>query len=166
MTISKSTMNDELKDRFEELVKQEKGTIYSICLMFAPDRDQADDLAQETLVNLWLGLPKFRGDSSSHTWVYRVTLNTCITYERKKKRQPDKADLIEVSLSDEESDDSENARRLHRRIQSLERFDRAIILLWLEGLPYDEIGDIVGISANAVGVRLVRIREKLKKINN
>ena len=159
-------MNDDLKERFEELVKQEKGTIYSICLMFAPYRVQADDLAQETLVNLWLGLPKFRGDSSSHTWVYRVTLNTCITYERKKKRQVDRGDIIELSLPDEESDDGENARRLHRRIQSLECFDRAIILLWLEGLPYDEIGDIVGISANSVGVRLVRIREKLKKFNN
>lgn len=140
-------MKKDLKEQFEALVREEKGTIYSICLMFAPDRAQADDLAQETLVNLWLGLPKFRGDSSSHTWVYRVTLNTCISYERKKKRQPlDRADGIDVTLPDESSDSGENARRLHQRIQSLERFDRAIILLWLEGLPYDEIGDIVGIT--------------------
>lgn len=160
-------MKNDLKEQFEALVREEKGTIYSICLMFAPDRTQADDLAQETLVNLWLGMPKFRGDSSSHTWVYRVTLNTCISYERKKKRQPlDRADGIDVTLPDESSDRGENARRLHQRIQSLERFDRAIILLWLEGLPYDEIGDIVGITPNAVGVRLVRIREKLKKLNN
>lgn len=160
-------MKNDLKEQFEALVREEKGTIYSICLMFAPDRTQADDLAQETLVNLWLGLPKFRGDSSSHTWVYRVTLNTCISYERKKKRQPlDRADSIDVTLPNESSDSGENARRLHQRIQGLERFDRAIILLWLEGLPYDEIGDIVGITPNAVGVRLVRIREKLKKLNN
>lgn len=160
-------MNNDLKEKFENLVRQEKGTIYSICLMFAPDRQQADDLAQETLINLWLGLPKFREDSSSHTWVYRVTLNTCISFDRKKKRQNfDKADGIDVSLPSEDSDNGANARKLHERIQSLEFFDRAIILLWLEGLPYDEIGDIVGISANAVSVRLVRIREKLKRINN
>lgn len=157
---------NELKQKFERIVKQEKGTVYSICLMFAADRFDADDMAQEALTNLWLGLPKFRDDSSYHTWVYRVTLNTCISFDRKRKRKSAREINIDINpgiLSDD-TRVGQNSRLLHQRIQMLEPFDRAIILLWLEDLPYEEIGAIVGISAKAVGVRLVRIREKLKKI--
>lgn len=156
----------ELQQKFERIVKQEKSTVYSICLMFAADRFDADDMAQEALTNLWLGLPKFRDDSSYHTWVYRVTLNTCISFDRKRKRKSAREINIDINpgiLSDN-TRVGQNSRLLHRRIQMLEPFDRAIILLWLEDLPYEEIGAIVGISAKAVGVRLVRIREKLKKI--
>ncbi len=157
---------DELKTTFENIVQQEKGTIYSICLMFAPDKAGADDLAQDTLINLWLGLPKFRKESSLHTWVYRITLNTCISFDRKKKKSPLYSPLeIDSRILSEETCEGRSSHLLHRRIQMLEPFDRAIVLLWLEDMPYEEIGAIIGISAKAVGVRLVRIREKLKKLN-
>lgn len=157
---------DELKQKFENIVRQEKGTIYSLCMMFAADRSEADDLAQETLTNLWLGLPKFRNESSCHTWVYRITLNTCISYERKNKSKAARTDIeIDYRVLSEDTDVGRSSRLLHQRIQLLDTFDRAIVLLWLEDLSYDEIGAIVGISAKAVSVRLVRIREKLKKLS-
>ncbi|MDE6243652.1 MAG: sigma-70 family RNA polymerase sigma factor [Muribaculaceae bacterium] len=156
---------NELKQEFEKLIKREKSTVYSICLMFAPDKASANDLAQEALINIWLGLPKFKGQSSMHTWVYRITLNTCLSFKRKKKLPSAGNIEIDPSIFSTETSEGRNTRLLHKRIQMLEPFDRAIVLLWLENISYDEIGAIAGITAKAVGVRLVRIREKLKNIN-
>jgi len=73
---------------------------------------------------------------------------------------------ININLYEDEDAVSQQSRELYRRIHRLEIFDRAIVLLWLEGLQYQEIGEIVGISAGNVGVRLTRIREQLKKMND
>lgn len=153
---------------FVQFVRQQKATIYSVCLMFADDKNEADDLFQEALINLWSGFSSFRGDSSPRTWAYRVTLNTCISSDRKKRRhlRPAMEVSVDPDLLTEQTDVGQQTRMLHRRIQRLEPFDRAIVLLWLENLPYDEIGAIVGISAKAVSVRLVRIREKLKHLKD
>lgn len=150
---------------FELLVKEYKSTIYSVCFMFAENRAEADDLFQEALINLWQGSGKFRGDSTLKSWIYRVTLNTCISYKRKKRIKTIPMDIA-PELFSEESVEGRQSKQLHDRIYHLPPMDRAIILLWLENLPYDEIGEIVGMPAKAIGVRLVRIREKLKKISN
>ncbi|MDE6267303.1 MAG: sigma-70 family RNA polymerase sigma factor [Muribaculaceae bacterium] len=150
---------------FEILVKENKSTIYSVCYMFAENRDEADDLFQEALINLWQGCDRFRGESSLKSWIYRVTLNTCISYKRKKRVRTVPVDISPEAFSEESAEGRQN-KMLHDRIYQLGPMDRAIILLWLENLPYDEIGAIVGMSAKAIGVRLVRIKEKLKKISN
>ena len=149
---------------FAALVKEQKSTIYSICFMFSKDKDEVDDLFQETLIHLWQGFKKFRNESKIETWVYRVTMNTCISMDRKEKRHGERIPLaVDINLFDENDKDMEQVQMLYKRIQKLGLFDRAIIMLWLENLSYDEIGEIVGISAKNVSVRLVRIREQLKK---
>ena len=149
---------------FAALVKEQKSTIYSICYMFSKDKDEIDDLFQETLIHLWQGFEKFRNESKIETWVYRVTMNTCISMDRKEKRRGERIQLaVDIDLFDETDKDMEQVQMLYKRIQKLGVFDRAIIMLWLENLSYDEIGEIVGISAKNVSVRLVRIREQLKK---
>ena len=149
---------------FAALVKEQKSTIYSICYMFSKDKDEIDDLFQETLIHLWQGFEKFRNESKIETWVYRVTMNTCISMDRKEKRRGERIQLaVDIDLFDENDKDMEQVQMLYKRIQKLGLFDRAIIMLWLENLSYDEIGEIVGISAKNVSVRLVRIREQLKK---
>lgn len=156
--------------QFEQIVHANKSTIYSVCYMFARDAAEADDLFQETLLNLWRGLPAFRQQSNLRTWVYRVSLNTCISHDRRRARRGEHVPLdININLfSDDGGDDAATAqaRMLRSRIQRLDLFDRSIVLLWLEDLSYEEIGAIVGISAKRVSVRLVRIREKLKKMSN
>lgn len=149
------------KPDFERVVTEYKSTIYSVCYMFADNNMLTNDLFQEVLINLWMGFEKFRGDSSLRTWVYRVSMNTCISYRRKKKV---KSVALEMSsdIIDGISSESNQTQQLHQRIQKLEPIDRAIVLLWLENLPYDEIGAIVGIPTRHIGVRLVRIKEKLK----
>ena len=135
--------------------------------MFSKDEEEVADLFQDILVNLWKGFANFRGDSSARTWIYRVSLNTCISSERKKKRKVDTLPLtMDIDLFADSDEDTKQVQMLRDRINKLGPFDRAIVLLWLENLSYDEIGAIVGISAKNVSVRLVRIKEQLKKMSN
>ena len=153
---------------FAQVVREQKSTIYTVCYMFSKDNDEVNDLFQEILINLWKGFDSFEGRSDIRTWVYRVALNTCITIDRKKKRRRDKVAKVEmdINLYEDNDADTKQVKKLYERINKLGVFDRAIVLLWLEGMPYDEIGQIVGISSKNVSVKLVRIREELKNMNN
>lgn len=154
-----------LKTGFEQLVEEQKANIYSVCYMLADNVDDADDMFQEVLINLWKGYGTFRGDSSNATWTYRIALNTCISFNRKMSRHKVKTD-IDPGIFSESTHVGAQTQMLHARIRRLDPFDRAVVLLWLEDISYEEIGAIIGISAKAVGVRLVRIREKLKKLTD
>lgn len=151
---------------FEKLVRQQTATIYSVCYMFATSKPEADDLFQEVLINIWKGFDKFRNQSNPATWVYRVSLNTCISYKRKKSISTSPLEMAGAESAYDDIERNPRNRQLHDRIKPLEPFDRAIVLLWLEDLSYDEIGAIAGISAKAVGVKLIRIREKLKNLQS
>ena len=134
--------------------------------MFSNDADEVADLFQEVLVKLWNGYDSFQGKSDIKTWIYRVTLNTCITIDRKKRRHNRAMLSMDVDYFDSQEQETAQVRILHERIARLQPLDRAIILLWLEQISYGEIGEIVGISAKNVSVRLVRIRVQLKNMSN
>ncbi len=134
--------------------------------MFSNDADEVADLFQEVLVKLWNGYDSFQGKSDIKTWIYRVTLNTCITIDRKKHRRNRAMLSMDVDYFDSQEQETAQVRILHERIARLQPLDRAIILLWLEQISYGEIGEIVGISAKNVSVRLVRIRVQLKNMSN
>lgn len=156
---------DNSEQLFSNLVREHKSTIYTVCYMFSKDNDEVADLFQEILIKLWKGLQSFEGRSDIKTWVYRVSLNTCISLDRKKKRRKKSDSLaMDINLYDDNDSDTRQVKQLYERINRLGVFDRAIILLWLEGIPYDEIADIVGISTKNVSVKLYRIREQLKNM--
>lgn len=119
-------------------------------------------------MNLWRAYPSFRGESSPATWIYRISLNTCISYRRKSKHQIQAVTLPVnfEAFAEDDGNKSSQLRELYRLIHALNPLERALILLWLEERSYDEIARIVGISKNNVGVRLNRIREKLKNMSN
>ena len=147
------------------MIREHKGTIYTVCYMFSGDKDEVADLFQETLINLWRGSGTFRGDSALSSWIWKVALNTCISSDRKKKRGPRTEPLsMDIDLFEDRDGDTRQIGMLRERIGKLGPFDRAIVLLWLENLSYEEIGQIVGISPKNVSVRLVRIKEQLKKM--
>lgn len=155
-----------LEKDFANIVRKHKSTIYTVCYMFSQDNDEVEDLFQETLINLWKGFAQFRGDSSPATWIWKVSLNTCISFDRKKRRRGESVPLsMSINLFEDDDNDSRQIEMLRKRINQLGPFDRAIVLLWLENLSYEEIGEIVGITAKNVSVRLVRIREQLKKMS-
>ena len=146
-------MND-LEREFEEMVRANRSTIYTVCYMFSQDQDEVADLFQEVLINLWKSMPTFEGRSNVRSWIYRVSLNVCISLDHKKY---------------EETESNQNSRQmdmLRKRIAKLGQFDRAIILLWLENISYEEIAAIMGITVKNVSVRLYRIKEELKNMSN
>jgi RNA polymerase sigma-70 factor (ECF subfamily) len=150
---------------FARLVREHKSTIYTVCYMFSKDEDEVQDLFQETLINMWKGMGGFREESKIDTWIYRVALNTCLTQERKKKREVKKVPLnMDVNYFEDNDANAKQARILHQRISQLAYVDRALVMLWLDGMSYDEIGAVVGISAQNVAVKLFRIKEQLKKM--
>ncbi|MBO7553440.1 MAG: sigma-70 family RNA polymerase sigma factor [Bacteroidaceae bacterium] len=157
---------DALEQQFAQMVREHKTTIYTVCYMFSKDEDEVNDLFQEVLINLWKGYESFKGQSDIKTWIYRVSLNTCISIDRKKKSRKKAEVGMGVSLLSEGGENSKQIRMLHERINRLEIFDRAIILLWLENQSYEEIAAIVGISVKNVSVRLLRIKKKLMEMSN
>lgn len=154
------------EQEFSQLVRTHKNTIYTVCYMFSKDEDEVADLFQEVLIKIWRGLPSFKGQSDVKTWIYRIALNTCINIDRKKKLHPEVRLSMDIDLFADKDKEMEQVNILHRRISRLMPLDRAIVLLWLENISYDEIGAIVGISAKNVSVRLVHIREQLKSMSN
>lgn len=164
---TKRTIKMNQEQEFSELVHRHKSTIYTVCYMFSKDNDEVQDLFQDILANLWTGFGSFRGESQQKIWVWRVALNTCISAERKKKRRQQAGQLsMDIDLYADDDNDSLQVQALHKRINSLGLVDRAIILLWLEDMSYDEIGAIMGITSKHVGVKLFRIKERLKQIKD
>lgn len=158
---------EQKEQEFTRLIEKHKTVVYTVCYMFSGSREEAEDLFQDVLVRLWKGYGTFRGESDARTWIYRVSLNTCINgQKRKRKGIPHIPLSIDVDFFDEISDRTLQVRRLYDRINRLGLVDRALILLWLEGLSYEEIGAVIGISVKNVSFQLYRIKEVLKKMNN
>ncbi|MBQ7420695.1 MAG: sigma-70 family RNA polymerase sigma factor [Prevotella sp.] len=153
-----------LKNDFSRMVNEHKSTIYTVCYMFSKDQDEVNDLFQESLINLWKGFESFEGRSNIRTWIYRVSLNTCISLDRKRKKNRSLPLSMDINLFEDKDEDTRQINQLHERISLLKPFDRAIVLLWLEGMSYEEIGAIVGITVKNVSVRLYRIKEQLKNM--
>jgi RNA polymerase sigma-70 factor (ECF subfamily) len=158
----------QLEQKFSQTVREQKSTIYTVCYMFSKDADEVNDLFQEVLINLWKGFESFEGRSDIRTWVYRVALNTCISLDRKKRRHKTVPLTMDINPF-EETETNRNSRQmdmLRQRIAKLGQYDRAIIMLWLENMNYEEIAAIMGISVKNVSVRLYRIKEELKNMSN
>ena len=153
--------------QFTKMVKEYRKTIYTVCYFFSKDTEEVNDLYQEILINLWKGFPNYRGESSLKTWIWRVSLNTCSNQERKKKSRIQTVPLsIDIDLYNDEDAGSRQIQMLYDRINRLDVFDRAIILLWLENMTYQDIADVVGISVSNVTTRLFRIKDQLKSMSN
>ena len=153
--------------QFTKMVKEYRKTIYTVCYFFSKDTEEVNDLYQEILINLWRGFPNYRGESSLKTWIWRVSLNTCSNQERKKKSRIRTVPLsIDIDLYNDEDAGSRQIQMLYDRINRLDVFDRAIILLWLENMTYQDIADVVGISVSNITTRLFRIKEQLKTMSN
>jgi RNA polymerase sigma-70 factor (ECF subfamily) len=158
----------ELEKEFLDMIEAQKRTIYKVCYMYANDQDDLNDLFQETVLNLWKSFPSYRGDSKLTTWVYRISMNTCITYLRHASHRPQTVPMTANVASQMAADEDTSAQLqdLYKLINQLGKLERALILLWLEERNYQEMADILGLSKANVAVKLNRIREKLRKMSN
>ncbi|MCH5240106.1 MAG: sigma-70 family RNA polymerase sigma factor [Muribaculaceae bacterium] len=152
---------------FEETMVAFGGVITKICYYFSTDTEEYQDLRQEVLMNIWKGWNNFRGDAKLSTWIYRISFNTCLSYQRKNTRKYKSISINEILNIAEEEEPSrmERYNEMHRLIQQLNYEDRALILLWLDEKSYEEIGELMGINRNTLAVRLKRIKEKIVRLS-
>lgn len=159
----------DLAARFQSWLEEHRGIVVKVTRSFAATPADAADLQQELLLQLWLALPSFAGQAKASTWIYRVCLNTALTWQRGTRRRESRLapgiDLAhfatEAASPAEHAGDRELVEKLYAAIRALPDGDRALVLLLLDGLAYREIAEITGLTENHVGVALTRARKRL-----
>jgi len=152
---------------FIQHINQNLGIAHKVSRVYFQDGDDREDVLQEMMYQLWRSYPCFDGHSKFSTWMYKVALNTAITYakingrELGKERLP--ADYNQLTENSEQNNVNEKLTFLYGAINALSGMDKAIILLYLEDNSYDEISTITGLTKSNVSVRLVRIKKNLKE---
>ena len=139
-----------------------------MCYGYTGDDETANDLMQETFMKVWQNLDKFRNQALISTWIYRIAVNTCLSYLRVEKRQAkdELTDSIIETKSEEVSDKNEQVDTLYKCIAQLQENERIIITMVLDELPYAEIAEISGISEGNLRVKIHRIKQKLTELYN
>ena len=160
----------EQSSRFREWHRAHQGIILRIARANASNLADQEDLIQDISFQIWNSIPGFRGNCKASTWVYRVALNTAISWARKEKRQQEKEKNLAENLHFlTESHEPRNPKLewIYDQIRRFDPIDRSLMLLHLDGQSYQEIADILGISEKNVGVKLSRLRKTLtEKANN
>jgi len=157
------------KDKFISVIKDNQRLIYKICYSYCSNPESRKDLQQEILMQLWNSFSKFDGRIRISTWIYRIALNTAISFYRKDCKYHDKKATIDasiISLSNFESYGSEIDGKiimLYQFIERLSEIDKALILLYLDDNKYKNIADILGISETNVATKINRIKKNLKE---
>ncbi|KZE83801.1 RNA polymerase sigma factor [Myroides marinus] len=152
---------------FESLYQQYWQRIYRLALGYVNDADWAKDIAQETFVNVWNQLPKFRAEAEYSTWIYRIAVNICLRQIERSKKVVSDQDKVQRSKSVEEEYQEVNTQRLYKAISELTEINRIIISLTLEGMDQKQIAVVTGITHANVRTRVHRIKEELyQKLNN
>jgi RNA polymerase sigma-70 factor (ECF subfamily) len=159
--------------RFLDLVERNRGRVERLCRTYARSPADLDDLRSEVWLQLWRSLPSFDGQASEDTWLYRVALNTVLLHGRREGvrrraaealgREPSRSPVSVPAVGAERVDRRRRLERLHEALRRLDPADRALVTLYLEELPYRQIAEITGLTESNVGVRLHRIRERLRR---
>lgn len=147
------------------MIKDHEGIIFKISRAYCDTSVDQKDLYQDIVLQLWKSFDGFRGESKISTWMYRVALNTAFAFLRKEKRKGQKVSVDHIQIAYEPHDAilEERIKEMYLQIRALGEIERGIMLLLLEGKKYEEIAEITGFSKTAVGTRISRIKEKLKK---
>lgn len=156
-------------DFYTSLILPYAGIIIKICRAYTSTQEDFEDYYQEVCLQIWRSKDKFRQESEWSTWLYRLALNVCLTLLKKRKHSKKvfASEYIPHEGTDEgQVFDDEALNQLYNAIKQLSEIDRAVILLYLEEKSYKEIADIIGTNTNNIGVRIKRIKERLKKLLN
>lgn len=158
---------EQIEHEFMTMLQAYERIIYKVCYLYATPSTTLNDLYQEVVLNLWKSFPKFRRECKESTWIYRIALNTCISFLRKEQHVPEIITLSqEFDRLDEDDETQAMLRTLYRFINRLGQLDKSLILLYLEEKSYEEIAEITGLTVTNVATKLSRIKEKMRKMNN
>jgi len=158
------------EEKFKQLVEDNKSKLLRICRYYAPSIEDQKDMYQEVLINIWKSLDTFRGDSEIGTWIYRIAVNTSLSFAGKQyKRMKLNVDIETQNLTvilledkDEYKIKEEQLQQLQTELNQLNVIDKALMGLVLEDLSTKEIADIIGITEPNVRVKIHRIKETLR----
>jgi len=153
---------------FKDIFEANSKKIYHLCFGYTNDVDAANDLLQETFLKVWQNLEKFREQSQISTWIYRIAVNTCLTYLKKEKRhlKEELTENIAENQIEVVQDKQEQISQLYDCIAKLEENERLIITMVMDEIPYTEIAEIAGISDGNLRVKIHRIKQKLTELYN
>lgn len=163
-SIEKGAQAFDLERLFKETISREYATISKICFSYACSVAEFEDLRQDALINIWRGLQGFRSDASLRTWIYRVTVNSCLTTIRKQSRHRHESLDGLYSLIESEEPEKEEIEKMHQIIGMLGAQEKAIIMMWLDEFTYDEIAAAMGLNRNTVATKVRRIKDKITRL--
>lgn len=148
---------------FIALIQEHRGIIYKVIRLYVRHEEDEQDLFQEIIYQAWRSMPHFKGNAKFSTWLYRVALNTVLSFKRRPQLVVPYENLASLKSSTEIVKPSDDAEALYLAIRELNEIDRMIISLHLEGYENEEIADMAGLTKNNAAVKLHRIRETLTK---
>ncbi|GEN73169.1 MULTISPECIES: RNA polymerase sigma factor [Chryseobacterium] len=161
-------MSSQTETDFLKLVNQHKGILYKASRIYADSLEDREDLQQEILIQLWKSYQNFKGNSEFSTWMYRVAINTAITYLKKEKKRTDNQTDVphhfEVQNEDYNPSKDRQLEVFYTAVQELKALEKAIIFYFMEGMSHKEIGDNLGLSEGNARVKLNRTKEKIQQI--
>jgi len=156
----------DIEKEFIRLTTSNQAIIHRICCMYVDNKDDREDLFQEIVLQAWKSFKSFRGDSQFQTWLYRVGLNTAITYVKRDRRSV----LAELQFSQESYceivyHEDEKILAMYQAINKLSKIEKALVALYLEDYSYSDIAETMGMTPNHVAVKISRIKVKLKELS-
>ena len=156
------------KDKFISVIKDNKNLIFKICYSYCSNSEDRKDLQQEILIQLWNSFTKFDGRVKISTWIYRIALNTAISFYRNDCKHKEKtvridASIISLSIFESDSEQDEKVALLYKFIERLNEMDKALILLYIDDNKYNDIAEILGISVTNVATKISRVKKNLKE---
>lgn len=158
--------------KFVALVNENRLKILKVCHVYAWNREDQQDLYQEILFQIWRSLPKLRDITYTNTWLYRVALNTSITFARKHMLRREKTvnrhhgEIAELpdATAVQQPESNPQLTALYQAISKLDPMEKAVVTLFLEEMSYEQIAEITGITGSNVGVTLHRAKKKLSAL--
>jgi RNA polymerase sigma-70 factor (ECF subfamily) len=157
--------SSEQESIFRRWLSEHQGLLRRVVRSFAAGAADQEDLLQEILLQAWISLPGFRGDSKETTWLYRLAFNTAMVWQRKEQRRRVKheafSSMVEEVPATPDGGVDELIERLYAAIRALPKLEASLALMLLDGLSHREMGEVLGMTENHVGVRLHRIRKQL-----
>ena len=161
-------MSNPTETAFLKLVNQHKGILYKASRIYADSIEDREDLQQEILIQLWKSYQSFKGNSEFSTWMYRVAINTAITYLKKEKQRSgnhtDAPHHFEEQQEDYNPTKDKQLEIFYNAVQELNSLEKAVIFYFMEGMSHKEIGSNLGLSEGNTRVKLNRTKEKIQQI--
>ena len=153
-----------MEPEFDQTIKKNAGVLHKLCRVYTFNDDEYEELFQEMLIQVWRSSGNFRGDAKLSTWIYRICINTALSFRSKIVRRKKRFETLDGKIFVHPEPDASNDERqqtLYAAIRDLKPIDRAIVSLYLDDKSYDETAQILGISKTNVATRLMRLKKQL-----